>query len=76
MDAMNPFTAHPASVGETYGEHCRFAFAFGARMLVGGVIAMIHAVFPFLFVTTAGRILDELNALRSRGARATSVPRT
>jgi hypothetical protein len=74
--AMNPFTAHPASVGETYGEHGRFAFAFGARMLIGGVAAMIHAVFPFLFVTTAGRTIDALNALRSRGARAASTPRT
>jgi hypothetical protein len=45
-------------------------------MLAGGVAAMIHAVFPFLFVTTAGRTIDELNALRSRGARAASTPRT
>ena len=73
---MNPFTAHPASVGETYGEHCRFALGFGARMLFGGIAAMIHAVLPFLFVATAGRTLDELNALRSRGARAASAPRT
>ena len=73
---MNPFTAHPASVGETYGEHCRFALGFGARMLLGGIAAMIHAVLPFLFVTSAGRTLDELNALRSRGARVASVPRT
>lgn len=73
---MNPFSAHPASVGETYGEHCRFAFGFGVRMVVGGVAAMIHAVFPFVFVTTAGRTLDELNALRSRGARVASAPRT
>jgi hypothetical protein len=73
---MNPFTAHPASVGETYGEHCRFALGFGVRMTFGGLAAMIHAVFPFLFVTTAGRTLDELNALRSRGARAASTPRT
>ncbi len=68
--AMNPFTAHPASVSETYGEHCRFAFAFGVRMTVGGIAAMIHAVFPFLFITTASRTLDALNALRARGARA------
>jgi hypothetical protein len=72
---MNPFTAHPTSVGETYGEHCRFALGFGARMLAGGFAAMIHAVLPFLFVTTAGRTLDELNALRSRGARTAALPR-
>jgi hypothetical protein len=63
----NPFTAHPASVGETYGQHCRFAFAFGITMLLGGLAAIIHALFPFLFVTNASQALDELNARRSRG---------
>jgi hypothetical protein len=69
----NPFTAHPASVGESYAEHCAFAFAFGARMAVGGVVAMVHAIFPFAFITTASRTLDELNARRDRGRR--SAPR-
>lgn len=70
---MNPFTSHPASVGETYGAHCVFAFGFGVRMVVGGAAAMIHAVFPFLCVTTASRALEELNALRARGARKSVV---
>ena len=71
---MNPFTSHPASVGETYGEHCVFAFGFGARMVLGGAAAMIHAVFPFLCVTSGSRTLDELNAMRARGARKAAVP--
>jgi hypothetical protein len=66
----NPFTAHPTSVGESYGEHFAFAFAFGARMALGGLAAMVHAVFPFAFITTASRTLDELNARRDRGRRA------
>ena len=65
----NPFTAHPASVGESYGEHFAFALAFGARMALGGLAAMAHAVFPFAFITTASRTLDELNARRDRGRR-------
>jgi len=70
MAAMpNPFTAHPASVGETYVQHFRFASRFGLRMLTGGAAAAIHSVFPFLFVTTASRINDELVQMRaaSRG---------
>lgn len=65
----NPFTAHPASVGETYFQHFRFALRFGTRMTLGGVAAIVHAFFPFLFVTTAGRISDALVAMRaaSRG---------
>jgi hypothetical protein len=73
---VNPFTAHPASVGETYGEHLRFAFGFGLRMLGGGIAAMIHALLPFVFITTASRTLDELNALRLRGARKAAASRS
>lgn len=68
------FNAHPASVGETYAQHCRFALRFGTRMTLGGVAAIVHAFFPFLFVTTASRALDELNALRAAGARPRSLP--
>jgi hypothetical protein len=65
----NPFTAHPTAVGETYLQHLRFALRFGVRMLTGGAAATIHSVFPFLFVTTASRISDELVEMRaaSRG---------
>ena len=65
----NPFTAHPASVGETYSQHMRFAFRFGSQMLAGGAAAVIHSICPFLFVTTASRINDQLVEMRaaSRG---------
>lgn len=69
----NPFTAHPASVGESYGEHLGFALAFGVRMTLGGLAAIVHAVLPFLFITTASRTLDELNARRDRGVRRAPV---
>src|ERR1700680_349338 len=70
----NLFTAHPSSVGETYAQHGRFALLFGARMTLGGLAAMAHALFPFLFVSTASRALDELNALRARGVRPPVSP--
>ena len=65
----NPFLDHPAAVGETYLEHMRFARRFGGRMLLGGAAAVVHSLFPFLFVTTASRINDELVEMRaaSRG---------
>ena len=66
----NPFTAHPASVGETYGQHFAFALAFGMRMTLGGLAAIVHAVFPFAFITTASGTLDELNARRDRVKRS------
>ena len=60
----NPFTAHPNSVNETYMEHFAFALRFGFKMTLGGIAALMHAIFPFFFVTTAGRICDELQQMR------------
>ncbi|MEO8849715.1 MAG: DUF6356 family protein [Casimicrobiaceae bacterium] len=61
----NPFTAHPATVGETYAQHFHFALRFGTLMTLGGLAALVHALLPFCFVTTAGRISDELVAMRA-----------
>ena len=67
----NPFTAHPHSVGETYLEHGLFACRYGAKMTVGGLAALLHGVFPFLFQATGSRITRELNAtLEESRARA------
>lgn len=56
------FSSHPASVDETYVEHMRFAATFSARLLAAGGAALVHAVFPFLFETTASRMIRDLNA--------------
>jgi hypothetical protein len=54
-------TDHPHSVGESYGEHFRFAAGFGARMVVGGAAALVHAVLPCLCATTASRAVLALH---------------
>ena len=71
----NPFTTHPNSVNETYWQHFAFALRFGFKMMSGGVAALLHAIFPFLFVTTAGGICDELQDMRknSPGRKKSSV---
>lgn len=67
----NPFTAHPADVGETYLEHAAFACCYGAKMTLGGLAALIHGFFPFLFQATGSRITRELHAtLEQSAARA------
>ena len=67
----NPFTAHPNSVGESYLEHGLFACRYGAKMTAGGVAALLHGVFPFLFQATGSRITRELAAsLEESRARA------
>jgi len=67
----NPFTDHPRAVGETYLEHGCFACKYGLKMTLGGIAALLHGVFPFLFQTTGSRITRELNAtLDAARARA------
>lgn len=43
----NIFTDHPHSIGETYFKHLLFAGQFGVTMIIGGVVCLIHAIFPF-----------------------------
>ena len=59
---MNPFTAHPASVGESYTQHLGVATRFGLRMIAGGLGALAHGVFPFLFTTPGSRTISALHA--------------
>lgn len=61
MKIVELFTEHPASVGETYGEHCRTALSFAGAMLAGGAACLLHAVFPFVCVTTASRTIARLH---------------
>ena len=59
---LTAFTAHPASVDETYGEHFRFALGFAGTLFLAAGAALIHALLPFLFEKTASRIVTRLYA--------------
>lgn len=61
MTNHNPFTAHPASVGESYGEHLVVAGRFGGRLILAGLACLVHGLFPFLFVRTGSRAVSELH---------------
>jgi Family of unknown function (DUF6356) len=56
------FTEHPASVGETYGEHWRFATGTGFTLIGAGLACLAHGLMPFLFTTTGSRIVRSLAA--------------
>lgn len=55
------FTDHPASVGETYGQHMGMAFGFAGRMFLGSLACLIHGVLPFLFVRTGSATITDLH---------------
>jgi hypothetical protein len=54
------FTAHPETVGESYFGHMAFAAWISSRLALAAGAALVHALLPFLFETTASRIVREL----------------
>ena len=58
---IQPFVDHPATVGESYGQHFRHATGFGLRMMLGGLACVIHGILPFLFVRTGSAQITSLH---------------
>ena len=48
---------HLKEVYETYFEHLRFAFPMACRMAWGTFCIGVHALLPFLFVTTGSETI-------------------
>ena len=63
MAITNVFTVHPATVGESWAGHARFALSTSGLLAGAALAAAVHAVVPSLFETTASRIIDRLHAL-------------
>lgn len=75
MSLAKIFTSHPSKVGETYFGHMAFAAWFSSRLLMAAGAALVHAFLPFLFETTASRIVRELyERTHNRGSHGTKEP--
>lgn len=55
------FTEHPASVGETYGQHLASATRFSLAMFGAGLCCLVHGLLPFLFVRTGSATVTRLH---------------
>lgn len=55
------FTAHPASVGETYFQHVGQAGSFARDLALAACACSIHAVLPFTFEKTASNLVAGLH---------------
>jgi len=67
------FLDHPASVGESYGEHFGVASRFGVTMIAAGVAALIHGILPFAFKTTGSRTIIRLHRQIAEKRAATAA---
>lgn len=54
------FLSHPAACGESYFKHARFALGASATLFGAAFAALIHALVPALFKTTASRTVIRL----------------
>ncbi len=62
MHLKRMFTEHPHAVGESYFEHMQVALSFAGPLLKAGFAALVHAILPFLCVTTASVTVKRLHA--------------
>lgn len=60
MNIAQKFNEHPATVGETYGQHFLMAMGFSLAMLRAAFCCALHAVFPFLCEKTGSRCIEGL----------------
>jgi Family of unknown function (DUF6356) len=58
---LRRFTAHPASLNETYFEHMGMAFGFGGRMLLGSLGCFVHGFLPWLCLTRGSDTIRHLH---------------
>lgn len=61
MSLASKFTKHPASVGETYGQHFVAAMGFSFALLKAAFCCAVHAVLPFMFEKTGSACITDLH---------------
>lgn len=65
----NWFTEHPHSVGETYWQHLWFSLRSAVALFVASLAAVIHALCPFLCMSTASKIVAKMAGAYCKGER-------
>lgn len=56
----NIFTSHPHAIGESYLKHFAFACITGLKLILWGIVAIIHGFFPFAFKTYVSSRIKKL----------------
>jgi hypothetical protein len=63
MDKVNIFIQHPREVNMTYLQHMLFALTLALTLLKSALASIIHAFFPFVFVSYSSSKIDMLHKL-------------
>lgn len=70
---IKAFTAHPATVGESYGEHLVTAWGFAATLAAAAAACLLHGLFPFAFKSSGSRRIRALHDRMVTHRRAPAV---
>ena len=73
MKTTNIFTEHPKEVRMSYLQHTRFALMLSVTTLSCAIGSLIHAFFPFLFVTYTSTTIRKLQNLFDERNREIAV---
>ena len=56
-------TKHLRAIDKSYFEHLKDALYYGFRLLIGGIGAILHAIFPFILTTIASDTINDLHKM-------------
>ncbi|MFZ4522003.1 MAG: DUF6356 family protein [Bacteroidales bacterium] len=76
MKNSNIFTRHPNEVRMSYFEHTRFALMLSRTTLVCSVCSLVHAFFPFLFVTHTSTAIRKMQDIFDQREKELTNPNT
>jgi len=63
MKISNIFNKHPQENNMTYVQHMRFALWLAIKTFGCALASLVHAFFPFMFVTHTSSTIDNLNTV-------------
>ena len=56
-------TEHLRAIDKSYFEHLKDDLYYGFRLLIGGIGAILHAIFPFILTTIASDTINDLHKM-------------
>ena len=59
-------TEHLRAIDKSYFEHLKDALYYGFRLLIGGIGAIIHAIFPFILTSVASDTVKDLHKMNTK----------
>jgi len=62
---INKSREHLVLTNETYIQHFKFATCIGISMIYGGMLALVHAIYPGILTKSASNRIINLNSLIS-----------